>query len=141
MPMPRSHPARSREIASNTARRDSSRRLYSYDPVTPFWLLHAVRMRPMRFPRPKSLSGLMLIGFTIVAAPLLFAIVNAAFQMNSLSVRSQQLVAHGMKGPPNNHPMPAEIEALERQAPLYQATGTAAFRDVYARHHDRLGTA
>ncbi len=39
-------------------------------------------MPAMRFPRPKSLSGLMLIGFTIVAAPLLFAIVNAAVQMN-----------------------------------------------------------
>jgi hypothetical protein len=34
-------------------------------------------MPAMRLPRPKSLSGLMLIGFTIVAAPLLFAIVNA----------------------------------------------------------------
>src|SRR5258708_10380066 len=135
MPMPRSHPARSREIASNTARRDSSRRLYSYDPVTPFWLLHAVRMRPMRFPRPKSLSGLMLIGFTIVAAPLLFAIVNAAFQMNSLSVRSQQLVAHGMQGTRNNQRMSAEIEALYRQARLYQPMGSADFLDVYARPH------
>ena len=55
-------------------------------------------MRPMRLHRPKSLSGLMLIGFTIVAAPLLFAIVNAAVQMNRLSIRSQQLVVHGMQG-------------------------------------------
>jgi len=35
----------------------------------------------------------MLIGFTIVAAPLLFAIVNAAVQMNHLSARSEELVA------------------------------------------------
>ena len=40
----------------------------------------------------------MLIGFTIVAAPLLFAIVNGAVQMNRLSVRSQELVVHGMQG-------------------------------------------
>jgi two-component system sensor histidine kinase GlrK len=83
----------------------------------------------------------MLIGFTIVAAPLLFAIVNAAFQMNSLSVRSQQLVAHGMQGTRNNQRMSAEIEALERQARLYQAMGSADFLDVYARHHGRLVTA
>ena len=66
----------------------------------------------MRLPRPKSLSGLMLIGFTIVAAPLLFAIVNAAVQMNRLSIRSQQLVAHGMQGTRSNQRMFEEIEAL-----------------------------
>jgi two-component system, NtrC family, sensor histidine kinase GlrK len=95
----------------------------------------------MRLPRPKSLSGLMLIGFTIVAAPLLFAIVNAAVQMNRLSVRSQQLVVHGMQGTRNNQRMSQEIDTLERQAQLYKATGSAEFLDVYARHHDRLVTA
>jgi two-component system, NtrC family, sensor histidine kinase GlrK len=95
----------------------------------------------MRLPRPKSLSGLMLIGFTIVAAPLLFAIVNAAVQMNRLSIRSQQLVVHGMQGTRNNQRMSQEIDTLERQAQLYKATGSAEFLDVYARHHGRLVTA
>src|ERR1700677_3297681 len=98
-------------------------------------------MRPMRLPRPKSLSGLMLIGFTIVAAPLLFAIVNAAVQMNRLSVRSQQLVVHGMQGTRNNQRMFEEIEALDRQARLYQVTGSADLLDAYAQHHSRLITA
>src|SRR5476649_2252381 len=95
-------------------------------------------MPAMRFPRPKSLSGLMLIGFTIVAAPLLFAIVNAAVQMNRLSIRSQQLVIHGMQGTRNNQRMFEEIGALERQARLYQIIGSADLLDVYARHHARL---
>jgi two-component system, NtrC family, sensor histidine kinase GlrK len=95
----------------------------------------------MRFPRPKSLSGLMLIGFTIVAAPLLFAIVNAAVQMNRLSIRSQQLVVHGTQGARNNQRMFEEIGALERQAKLYQIIGSADLLDVYARHHARLVTA
>jgi two-component system, NtrC family, sensor histidine kinase GlrK len=95
----------------------------------------------MRLPRPKSLSGLMLIGFTIVAAPLLFAIVNAAVQMNRLSVRSQQLVVHGMQGTRNNQRMFEEIEALDRQARLYQVTGSADLLDAYAQHHSRLITA
>jgi two-component system sensor histidine kinase GlrK len=83
----------------------------------------------------------MLIGFTIVAAPLLFAIVNAAVQMNRLSVRSQQLVVHGMQGTRNNQRMFEEIGALERQARLYQIIGNADLLDVYARHHARLKTA
>jgi two-component system sensor histidine kinase GlrK len=83
----------------------------------------------------------MLIGFTIVAAPLLFAIVNAAVQMNSLSLRSQQLVVHGMQGTRNNQRVFEEIGALERQARLYQIIGNPDLLDVYARHNARLKTA
>src|SRR3984893_1185457 len=92
----------------------------------------------MRFPRPKSLSGLMLIGFTIVAAPLLFAIVNAAVQINDLSTRSEQLVVHGVRGTRNNQRMFEEIGALERTARLYQIIGSADLLEVYARNQQRL---
>jgi two-component system, NtrC family, sensor histidine kinase GlrK len=95
-------------------------------------------MHAMRMPRPRSLSGLMLIGFTIVAAPLLFAIVNGAVQMNRLSVRSQQLVVHGMQGTRNNQRMFEELGALERTARLYQIIGNREMLDVYARNHERL---
>ena len=80
----------------------------------------------------------MLIGFTIVAAPLLFAIVNAAVQMNRLSTRSEQLVLHGVRGTRNNQRMFEEIGALERTARLYQIIGSADLLDVYARNQQRL---
>jgi two-component system, NtrC family, sensor histidine kinase GlrK len=80
----------------------------------------------------------MLIGFTIVAAPLLFAIVNAAVQMNRLSTRSEQLVVQGVRGTRNNQRMFEEIGALERTARLYQIIGSADLVDVYARNQDRL---
>jgi two-component system sensor histidine kinase GlrK len=80
----------------------------------------------------------MLIGFTIVAAPLLFAIVNAAVQMNRLSNRSEQLVVHGMQGTRNNQLMFEEIASLERTARLYQIIGNADLLDVYAHNNDRL---
>ena len=80
----------------------------------------------------------MLIGFTIVAAPLLFAIVNAAVQMNRLSTRSEQLVVHGVRATRNNQRMFEEIGALERTARLYQIIGNGDLLDVYARNHDRL---
>lgn len=80
----------------------------------------------------------MLIGFTLVAAPLLFAIVRAAVQMNHLSNRSEQLVAHGIQGSRNNQSMFEEIAALERTARLYQIIGNAELLDVYARNNERL---
>ncbi|MGA2708208.1 MAG: ATP-binding protein [Steroidobacteraceae bacterium] len=92
-------------------------------------------------PRPKSLSGLMLVGFTIVAAPLLFAIVNAAVQMNRLSNRSEQLVIHGMQGTRNNQVLFEQISALERSARLYRIIGNTDFLDAYARNNARLNLA
>jgi two-component system sensor histidine kinase GlrK len=80
----------------------------------------------------------MLIGFTIVAAPLLFAIVNAAVQMSHLSDRSKQLVIHGMQGTRSNQVMFEQISALERTARLYQIIGSGDLLDVYARNSDRL---
>jgi two-component system sensor histidine kinase GlrK len=80
----------------------------------------------------------MMIGFTIVAAPLLFAIVNAAVQMNHLSTRSEQLVLHGVRGTRSNQRMFEEIGALERTARLYQIIGSADLLDVYARNQERL---
>jgi two-component system sensor histidine kinase GlrK len=82
----------------------------------------------------------MLIGFTIVAAPLLFAIVNAAVQMNRLSTRSESLVVHGMQGTRSNQRLFEEIGALERTARLYQIIGNADLLEVYARNHQRLVT-
>jgi two-component system, NtrC family, sensor histidine kinase GlrK len=80
----------------------------------------------------------MLIGFTIVAAPLLFAIVKAALQMNRLSTRSEQLVLHGVRGTRNNQRMFEEIGALERTARLYQIIGSGDLLEVYARNEQRL---
>jgi two-component system sensor histidine kinase GlrK len=82
----------------------------------------------------------MLIGFTIVAAPLLFAIVNAAVQMNHLSSRSEQLVVQGVRGTRHNQRMFEEIGALERTARLYQIIGSSDLLDVYARNQQRLVT-
>jgi two-component system sensor histidine kinase GlrK len=80
----------------------------------------------------------MLIGFTFVAAPLLFAIVKAAVQMSRLSDRSEQLVVHGMQGTRNNQLLFEQISALERTARLYQIIGNRDLLDVYARNNDRL---
>jgi two-component system, NtrC family, sensor histidine kinase GlrK len=80
----------------------------------------------------------MLIGFTLVAAPLLFAIVNAAVQMNRLSNSSEQLVVRGMQGSGDNQRMFVEIAALERTAKLYQILPNSDLLEVYGRNQARL---
>ena len=51
----------------------------------------------MRWPRPKSLTGLMLLGLALIAGPLLVAVVDAAIQINHLSKASQELVREGVQ--------------------------------------------
>jgi two-component system sensor histidine kinase GlrK len=62
-------------------------------------------------------------------------------QMNRLSIRSQQLVAHGMQGTRNNQRMFEEIGAMERTARLYQIIGNADLLEAYSKDHGRLITA
>ncbi len=80
----------------------------------------------------------MLIGFTVVAAPLLFAIVNAAVQMNRLSNRSEQLVVHGVRATRSNQLLFEEISSLERTARIYQIIGNSDSIDLYVKNHERL---
>ena len=43
--------------------------------------------------RPRSLSGLILIGFAVVALPLLIGTISAAVEIRSLATASERLVA------------------------------------------------
>ena len=80
----------------------------------------------------------MLMGFTCIAAPLLFAIGGAALQMSRLSERSEQLVIHGMQGTRANQLLFQQVNDLERSARLYQIIGNADLLEVYARNSDRV---
>src|SRR3984957_8501416 len=76
----------------------------------------------------------MLVAVTVVAAPLLFAIVDAALQMNRMSSRSEQLVVRGVQGTRNNQRMFVEIASLERSARLYQILPNNELLEGYARN-------
>ena len=51
----------------------------------------------MRFERPKSILGLVLIGFSLVALPLLVAVVRASFHVDKFAEQSQHLVVQGIE--------------------------------------------
>jgi two-component system sensor histidine kinase GlrK len=89
----------------------------------------------MRFGRPRSLSGLLLIGFALVTIPLLVAVVNATVQMRRLTQQSEALVQHGVEATRHAQELFQQTTALERTARLYHVIGDPKLRDVFAQHH------
>jgi two-component system sensor histidine kinase GlrK len=77
----------------------------------------------MRWPRPKSLTGLMLLGLALIAGPLLVAVVDAAIQINHLSKASQELVREGVQSARLSRSLIADIASLSRSVRFYQVLG------------------
>jgi len=74
----------------------------------------------MRFPRPRSLNGLILVGFGLVALPLLLAVVWALVNLDRVAEQSEQLVSTGVAAAENNRRVNERLNSLERVARQYQ---------------------
>jgi two-component system sensor histidine kinase GlrK len=74
----------------------------------------------MRFPRPRSLNGLILVGFGLVALPLLLAVVWALVNLDRVAAQSEQLVFTGVTAAENNRRINEQLSSLERVARQYQ---------------------
>jgi two-component system sensor histidine kinase GlrK len=70
----------------------------------------------MKFRRPRSLNGLILVGFGLVALPLLVAVIWALFNLDRLAEQSEQLVNTGVTAAANNRKLTEQLGALERTA-------------------------
>src|SRR5687768_1928847 len=92
----------------------------------------------MQWPRPKSLTGLMLLGLALIAGPLLVAVVDAAIQINLLSKTSQDLVTEGVQSARLSRSLIAEIATLDRTASLYDVLGNATVLEGYRGADERL---
>ena len=88
----------------------------------------------MRLGRPKSLSGLLLIGFTLVIILPLGAAVKATVQMRRVTQQSETLVLHGVEATRHTQELFQQATALERTARLYQVLGDTTLREVIAQH-------
>ena len=56
----------------------------------------------MKILRPRSLNGLILVGFGLVAAPLLVAIIWALINLDRLAAQSEELVETGVTAAEQN---------------------------------------
>jgi two-component system sensor histidine kinase GlrK len=70
----------------------------------------------MKFRGPKSLNGLILVGFGLVALPLLIAVFWALFNLDKLAEQSEQLVVTGVLAAENNRQLEQQVASLERVA-------------------------
>lgn len=68
----------------------------------------------MKIRRPQSLNGLILVGFGLVALPLLVAVVWALFNLDRLAEQSEQLVVSGVSAAQNNRLLVESVGSLER---------------------------
>lgn len=73
----------------------------------------------MRLPRPRSLNGLILVGFGLVALPLLLAVIWALINLDRLAEQSEQLVVTGATTAENNRLLAQNVTSLERLARQY----------------------
>src|SRR5688572_23665643 len=92
----------------------------------------------MRWASPKSLTGLMLLGLAFIAVPLLWAVVDAAIQIRSLSRTSQQQVRQGVQAARLSQSMLADINSLQRSAAIYKAVGDTTWLDSYRKTDQQL---
>jgi two-component system sensor histidine kinase GlrK len=79
----------------------------------------------MKFYRPRSLNGLILVGFGLVGLPLLIAVVWALINLDRLAEQSEQLVFTGVAAAQNNRLLEEHVGSLERVARQYQVLGNA----------------
>ena len=92
----------------------------------------------MQFPRPRSLSGLVLLGLAIIALPLVAGLVTAGLQMRRLAETSERIVAEGVIATRLTQELFAQSVSLERQSRLYQVLGNPQLIETYASQDNRL---
>ena len=77
----------------------------------------------MKFYRPRSLNGLILVGFGLVGLPLLIAVIWALVNLDRLAEQSEKLVFTGVAAAENNRLLVEHVGSLERVARQYQVLG------------------
>src|SRR5258708_37481284 len=85
----------------------------------------------MRITYPRSFLSLLLIGFTIVAGPLLFALFSNALALERIAGLSEQAVHSAVKVTQASRALLGATAALERSARQYALAGDPTFLEAY----------
>ena len=73
----------------------------------------------MEFRRPRSLNGLILVGFGLVALPLLVAVIWALVNLDRLAEQSETIINTGIESAQNNRLLAEDIVQLQRSTNQY----------------------
>ncbi len=85
----------------------------------------------MKLSYPRSFLSLILIGFTIVAVPLVFALFANAVAFEKLAALSEQAVLAAVKVTQVSRSLTTSIASLERTARQYAVAGETPFLEAY----------
>ena len=85
----------------------------------------------IRFTYPKSFLSLLLIGFSIVAAPLVFALFTNVMAFEKLAAISEQAVHSAVRVTQASRSLLPAITSLERSARQYAVAGETTFLEAY----------
>jgi len=88
--------------------------------------------------RPRSLTGLILLGFVIVALPALLGTISAAIEMRTLSAASERLVVNGVAATQYTQALVRQVSSLERTVRLYQIIPRPALLETFVQNRDLL---
>ena len=88
--------------------------------------------------RPRSLTGLILLGFVIVALPALLGTISAAIEMRTLSSASERLVVNGVAATQYTQALVRQVSSLERTVRLYQIIPRPALLETFRQNRDVL---
>src|SRR6201995_2749733 len=94
----------------------------------------------MHWARPKSLSGLMLLGLALIAVPLLVAVLTAALQIRALADTGQKIVVEGVTAARASQELFSQISSLERTARLYEVLNDSNLLELYRKQDARLSS-
>ena len=85
----------------------------------------------MRLYYPRSFSGLLFLGFALVALPLMVALINNAISIDRLVNRSQVAVYQAVQATQNSRRLVESLTALERIARQIVILGDRSMLDAY----------
>ena len=85
----------------------------------------------MRFLQPDSFPKLLVVGFAMVALPLIFALVNNAISIDQFANRSQRAVQEAVKSTQSSRRLAEVLGTLERNARQMVILGDRSLLDTY----------
>jgi two-component system sensor histidine kinase GlrK len=88
----------------------------------------------MRLSYPRSFLSLLVLGFTIVVAPLLFALFSNSVAFERLAGLSEETVHSAVKVAQDSRSLSNRVAALERSARQYSVAGEKTFLEAYQRN-------
>ena len=92
----------------------------------------------MFFPRPKTFLKLVLLGFGLVALPLLAALTFAIIYVDKLADQSQYAVYQAAKSTQDSRILVEQVTTLERTARQYQVLGDLSLFKAYQELRDKF---